>query len=142
MEWMIVPFKRYFDFTGRSRRMEYWMFALFNAMIYIVLLVVALLSVPWSEMSSDGGADPPPGIGLWIALSLAGLYFLASIIPSIAVTVRRFHDQDMSGWFYFLRFIPYVGGLVLIVFMCIQGTKGENRFGYDPLGNGPADTFL
>ena len=57
------------------------------------------------------------------------------------MTVRRFHDQDMSGWFYFLRFIPYVGGIVLIVFMCMQGTKGENRFGYDPLGSGPADVF-
>ncbi|MGE3691793.1 MAG: DUF805 domain-containing protein [Novosphingobium sp.] len=139
---MIVPFKRYFDFKGRSRRMEYWMFMLMSAMIYVACAVIAVASVPWNRMSSDGGPEPEPGIGLWIALGLAAIYFLASLIPSIAVTVRRFHDQDMSGWFYFLRFIPYVGGIVLIVFMCIQGTKGENRFGYDPLGRGAADTFM
>ena len=141
MEWMIVPFKRYFDFSGRSRRKEYWMFTLFNVIVYAVLITICLLGVPWKDMS-DGAADPKPGIALWLGLGLIAIYFLASVIPSIAVTVRRFHDQDMSGWFYFLRFIPYVGGIVLIVFMCIQGTKGENRFGYDPLGNGPADTFL
>lgn len=140
MEWMIVPFKRYFDFSGRSRRKEYWMFTLFNVIIYTVLIVIGLLGVPWKEMS-DGASNPQPGIALWIALGLAGIYFLASVIPSIAVTVRRFHDQDMSGWFYFLRFIPYVGGIVLIVFMCIQGAKGENRFGFDPLGGGAADVF-
>jgi uncharacterized membrane protein YhaH (DUF805 family) len=140
MEWMIVPFRRYFDFSGRSRRKEYWMFTLFNLVVYVVLVVIGLLGVPWKGMS-EGAANPQPGIALWLALGLAGVYFLASVIPSIAVTVRRFHDQDMSGWFYFLRFIPYVGGIVLIVFMCIQGTKGENRFGFDPLGGGAADVF-
>ncbi len=140
MEWMILPFKRYADFSGRSRRQEYWMFTLFNLIVYVVLIAIGLTGVPWSNLG-DASTDPEPGIALWIALGLTGVYFLGSIVPSIAVTVRRFHDQDMSGWFYFLRFIPYVGGIVLIVFMCIQGTKGENRFGYDPLGSGPADVF-
>ena len=141
MEWTIVPYKRYFDFSGRSRRMEYWMFSLFNFVVLMVIVIIGLAGVPWNDIQNHA-ENPQPGMAVWIAIGLAVVYFLASVIPSIAVTVRRFHDQDMAGWFYFLRFIPYVGGIVLIVFMCIQGTKGENRFGYDPLGTGAADAFL
>ncbi|WP_164263979.1 DUF805 domain-containing protein, partial [Stenotrophomonas maltophilia] len=66
------------------------------------------------------------------ALIIIGIYSLATIIPNIAVTVRRFHDQDRSGWMILLSFIPFVGGLILFIFMCLDGTRGENRFGLDP----------
>lgn len=73
----------------------------------------------------------PVGVGLMVVGVVAAL---AMLVPNIAVTVRRFHDQDKSGWFYLLSFIPYVGGLIMIIFMCQAGTRGPNRFGSDPLG--------
>ena len=57
---------------------------------------------------------------------------LAVFVPGLAVTVRRFHDQDKSGWLALLGLVPYVGGIVVLVFMCLEGTKGENRYGLDP----------
>ena len=63
---------------------------------------------------------------------IGGLVAIALFIPSLAVQIRRFHDQDKSGWFVLLAFIPYVGGLIVLVFMCIEGTPGPNRFGSDP----------
>lgn len=126
MDWMLMPLRRYADFSGRSRRKEYWMFALFQVLVIAAISVVALVTGGFSN--TDG-----TGIGM-IAIALFGLYALAIIIPSIAVQVRRFHDQDKSGWFVLLGFIPYVGGLIVLVFMCLDGTRGENRFGPDPKG--------
>ncbi len=125
MNWMLMPLRRYADFSGRSRRTEYWMFTLG----YVIALVVLgiLLGVA-------GAIGDPNGIsGLSVtALSILGLVVLALFIPSLAVQVRRFHDQDKSGWFVLLGFIPYIGGLIVIVFMCLPGTVGDNRFGPDP----------
>ena len=61
-----------------------------------------------------------------------GLLWLAIIIPSLAVTVRRLHDQDKTGWLVLLGLIPFVGGLILLVFMLLEGTKGPNQYGPDP----------
>ncbi|WP_117060320.1 DUF805 domain-containing protein [Klebsiella pneumoniae] len=59
------------------------------------------------------------------------IYALAVVVPSIAVCVRRLHDTDKSGWFFLLNFIPF-DGLVVLVFMYLDGTKGSNRFGSNP----------
>jgi uncharacterized membrane protein YhaH (DUF805 family) len=66
------------------------------------------------------------------AFGLFALFALASFIPTIAVQVRRFHDQDRSGWMVLLALIPYLGGLIVLIFMCLEGTRGANRFGLDP----------
>jgi uncharacterized membrane protein YhaH (DUF805 family) len=132
VDWMILPFKRYADFNGRSQRMEYWMFSLMITLIAFALALIAGLLGGFS--SSDGS-----GFGMIFIIPLV-LLLLVTIVPSIAVTVRRFHDQDKSGWFYLLSFIPYVGGLVVFVFMCMDGTPGPNRFGPDPKG-GHKDVF-
>jgi len=130
MEWMLMPLKRYADFSGRSRRKEYWMFALFNFLVMVVLGMIAVLL---------GGFEPDPSGepsgGSLAFLGLIGIYGLAVLVPSIAVQVRRFHDQDKSGWFVLINFVPYLGGLIVLVFMCLDGTKGENRFGDDPKSN-------
>ena len=122
LDWMLMPLRRYADFSGRSRRKEYWMFALFNLLLIFGLALVAALL---------GGGLDPQALGAPI-IALFVLYFLAIIVPSIAVQVRRFHDQEKSGWFVLLNFIPYIGGFIVLVFMCLEGTQGENRYGADP----------
>ena len=123
MEWMLMPLKRYADFSGRSRRKEYWMFVLFVVIVYVVL---ALL----------GSA-----LGATAATALLGIFALGILIPSIAVQVRRFHDQGKSGWFVLLGFIPLVGGLIVLVFMCLEGDQGPNEYGPDPKGVADPETF-
>ncbi len=129
MEWMLMPLKRYADFKGRSCRKEYWMFYLFTILSVIAAMLLFSLVGGFS-----GGGNGPSGfagvVGGLLLLVWLGLFF----IPSLAVTVRRLHDQDKSGWFILLSFIPYVGGIILLVFMCLKGTAGPNRFGDDPLG--------
>jgi len=123
MEWMLMPLRRYADFSGRSRRKEYWMFFL----AYVLILAVTGILY---EISHVVG-------GLIAAVVVLGLF-----IPSLAVQVRRFHDQDKSGWFVLLSIIPYIGGLIVLVFMAIDGTRGSNRFGEDPKGiDGLSDVF-
>lgn len=132
MDWMIMPFKRYADFSGRSQRMEYWMFTL---LFIIVISVTLLLAGGLDAMAGDEGL-----FGSVFGILLV-IFFLASVIPSIAVTVRRLHDQDKSGWWYLISFIPYLGSLVLLVFMCLDGTPGSNKYGPDPKDRGNADIF-
>lgn len=134
MEWMIMPLKRYAEFSGRSRRKEYWMFVLLQILLLVPLvLLVTLFAAPPAD-----SADP---FGSVAVLAVLGVYFLVFFIPGLAVQVRRFHDQDKSGWFILLGFIPYVGSLVLLVFMCLEGTRGLNRFGPDPKDPYAEDVF-
>lgn len=133
MEWMILPLKRYADFSGRSRRLEYWMFTLFLVLILIGCSILLMGSILIGAMGTYGAAPP---LAFFILLGVMVLGYLAIIVPTIAVQVRRFHDQDKSGWFILLGFIPYVGGIILFVFMCLDGTPGPNRFGPDPKGRG------
>ncbi|TRD12171.1 DUF805 domain-containing protein [Erythrobacter insulae] len=153
MHWMILPLKRYADFQGRSRRMEYWMFALMNLIIISVLAGPALSSIlAASVMGSDDAAAEAilTGMGTlsWIGLSVYGLYALAILIPGIAVVVRRLHDRDMSGWWYLgfivASFIPLIGlvaSIAFIVVMLLPGTPGPNRFGPDPKDPSNAGVF-
>lgn len=137
LEWMLMPYRRYADFSGRSRRKEYWMFTLLNVIIAIVL--VALMFSGMGGIDENG--EPQMGPLGMVGVGLLVIYALGTIVPSLAVQVRRFHDQDKSGWFVLLGFIPYVGGLVVLVFMCLEGTRGPNRFGEDPKGAGAPDVF-
>ena len=123
MEWMILPLKRYADFSGRSRRKEYWMFFLLNLIVAVVLNILL-----GGAMLSGGEDGAIGGVGALLIV----VYALATFIPGLAVTVRRFHDQDKSGWMVLLALIPLVGGLIMLVFMCLEGTRGPNRFGNDP----------
>lgn len=124
MEWMTLPLKRYADFQGRSRRKEYWMFIL---LIVVVAVVLSIVEGILGLSGMVGGVYGP----------ITTLFLLAIIIPSLAVQVRRFHDQDKSGWFVLIGLIPLIGGLIVLVFMCLEGTPGPNRFGDDPKGASP-----
>jgi len=159
MQWMILPFKRYADFQGRSRRLEFWMFQLLNLALALVLAGPFLFSMFSAGLASAG--DPAAeqaaleamfegGLGLSSAgLGLYVLYALAVLIPSIAVTVRRLHDRDMSGWWYpglaVAGLIPLIGILAsigLFVLMVLPGTAGSNRFGPDPKDPYAEDVFV
>lgn len=149
MEWMLMPYRRYADFKGRSRRKEYWMFALLMFIVYAVLAGLMLAGGLTNFIAvGDTGASPSFGPLFWLGAVLFGIFALVSFIPAIAVTVRRLHDRDLSGWWYLGVIIggaiPLVGPLISIgflVFMCLQGTPGPNRFGPDPKDPANADVF-
>lgn len=125
MDWMFLPFRRYADFSGRSRRKEYWMFALFNLILYTVISIGGVWGATERLFSSE------EEITLYFGATL-GLYGLVAFIPSLAVAVRRLHDTDRSGWSILFGLIPIVGGLILLIFYLTEGTRGPNRFGPDP----------
>ena len=127
LDWALLPLKRFADFGGRSRRLEYWSFTL---LVWVVMLVLGYFSGMGAVWIDPYAAMTAGLFGLGMILFM--LICLALIVPSIAVQVRRFHDQDKSGWFVLLNFIPYVGWLVVLVFMCLEGTRGPNRYGPDP----------
>ncbi len=118
MDWYIRVLKKYADFSGRARRKEYWMFVLINTIISIGMGVIDGFLGTYSAES---------GIGLF-----GTLYGLAVLLPSLAVTVRRLHDTNRSGWWLLILLIPLIGWAVILVFMIIDGTPGDNRFGPDP----------
>jgi len=104
---------KYVDFSGRASRSEYWWFALFIILTYVAFVVLAS-ALP--DIAS---------IGVMI-------FGLGTLLPQIAVGIRRLHDTDKSGWWLLLSIVPVVS-LVLIYFFAIKGTDGDNQFGSDPL---------
>ena len=123
MDLVITAFtKKYVDFAGRARRKEFWLFT----------LVTVLLSFLATTLDvSLGLFNPVTGIGL-----LGSVFSLAVLLPSIAVTVRRLHDTERSGWWFLMIFVPFIGWLVLLFFYVSKGTAGSNRFGEDPKSEG------
>ncbi len=118
MFWYILVLKKYAVFSGRSSRKEFWYFSLFNFLIAIVLAVADVMT---------GTFDAEIGIGL-----LGGIYAIAVLIPIIAVSVRRLHDTDRSGWLCLISLIPLIGAIVLIVFWAQDSQPGENQYGSNP----------
>jgi len=118
MNWYLEVIKKYAVFDGRARRKEFWYFVLFYLIIYLVL--------SWID-GIMGISIGIVGIGL-----LSGLFALAMIIPEIAVTVRRLHDTDRSGWWWLIALIPIIGTIWLLVLMVLDGTSGQNQYGADP----------
>ena len=130
MHWMLMPLRRYADFSGRSRRREYWMFVLLNILISAFVGLTFLVGY-YADMSQT-----EMDIYLMPILVLAGVLGLAFIVPGVAVTIRRLHDTDRSGWNLLWGLVPLIGALMLLVFYIDEGTPGPNRFGPDPKGDG------
>ena len=108
MEWMFMPLKRYADFSGRSRRMEFWMWQLFQIIVYFGVIVLSMLLGGGAMMTGDPGAAMAAGGGILIVMMLYLLYMLAVLIPSIAVSVRRLHDTNRTGWWILAPIAPYL----------------------------------
>ena len=113
MSWFVKCLQNYVTFSGRARRKEFWMFYLFYTIFGLVICFIQGLA---------GMEDP----------MLLGIYVLAMCLPAISVLVRRLHDIDKSGWWVGIAYVPVVGAIILLVFECMEGTKGTNRFGPDP----------
>jgi uncharacterized membrane protein YhaH (DUF805 family) len=176
---MLMPLKRYAEFSGRSRRKEYWMFVLGMALFYTVLVILMMVLMGGAILSAVGGVDPDGGtvagagagagmMGAMLGGGIIGILivitWLALLVPSIAVGVRRLHDIDRTGWWLMLGYGPYilsvilamaesvelaailnlvsfVGFIVLLVFAVLPGTRGPNRFGPDPKGEDLGQVF-
>lgn len=112
MQWYLKVLSNYVGFSGRARRQEYWMFVLINVIISIVLGILDAI------MGTNS--------------LLNGLYSLAVLLPSLAVTVRRLHDTGKSGWWLLISLIPIIGAIILLVFTCLDSEPEENQYGPNP----------
>jgi uncharacterized membrane protein YhaH (DUF805 family) len=178
--WAVRPLKRYAEFRGRSPRAEFWWFFLFVFIVYIAMWLMLAGSI--GSMAASDQQDPASAMmGVFGGAGLLMVVFwLAILIPSIAVQVRRLHDQNRSGWWigaFYLLYLAYIVMLfgtmgsmagnpeaaegsmglvagvgifalamlvymiVLLVFYCMPGTRGPNRFGEDPYGQDVEQVF-
>ncbi len=117
MKKMMIPLTRYAQFNGRASRSEFWWFQLF----------IVIVSMPLYVLSFIAGYTGSSTLAL-VSTGLSVVLWLAVIVPLIAVTVRRLHDTDHSGWWYLLMLVPFAG-LIVLVFMLLPSTPGDNRFG-------------
>ena len=133
-------FQRYTDFQGRSRRSEYWWvaLALFLFVIAASFLVGLLGGLAGGSLNAIG----------YLLVGVFGLAYLAIIVPSIALMVRRFHDLNQTGWlalvFILLNFVPLVSlisSIGLLVWFAMPGTVGPNKYGADPKGGHDVGVF-
>ncbi len=122
MRQYLSAIKNYVNFSGRSSRKEYWFFILFNMLFtYAAVFLDAFFktNIVIDNVRSTYG---------YIYL----LYCLFVMIPSIALLVRRLHDQEKSGAWFFITFIPLVGPIWMLILLCTAGTDGPNQYGSDP----------
>lgn len=130
MESIRACFSKYVTFQGRAQRSEFWWFVLF---VFVGQLVLGMIdsALFGTVTTMEGGFEAQTDTPI-----LSGLFGLATLLPVISVSVRRLHDTDRSGWWYWLALIPLIGIIILIVWYASKGTNGANKYGPDPLGGG------
>jgi len=179
MDWVLMPLRRYAEFSGRSRRTEYWAWVLMQIVVGIAFWTLLLVVANVTIFTLGDSIDPAAlGAGVLILFGLFFLLWLFLLIPSLAVTVRRLHDSNRSGWWILGPMVPYalgwfalaaavgdgkpalnpaagplvligvlaflvsvIFGLVMLIFMLLEGTPGPNRYGPDPKGRTEASVF-
>ena len=117
----------YANFRGRARRKEYWGYVLFYVILLMIVVGIGI------AFDSEGGNLVGEAIPT-ATMVAGGLFLLATLIPGLALTVRRQHDIGLSGWFYLLVLVPYVGSLIIFVFALIPSQKHDNKWGPVPYG--------
>ena len=133
MKWFIKCFKDYANFKGRASRAELWYFLLFWSIFYVIIILIdrqigynfiSLKDLPLNEYLPIGKFYSDVGI-------LVFFYRPLTIIPSIAVIVRRLHDMNMSGKWTLLFLIPPIG-ILLLLYLAKSGDNDENQYGIVP----------
>ena len=112
MQWYLTVLKQYATFSGRASRSEFWYFQLFNVLVYVVLAILD------SVIGTNG--------------ALVGLYALGTLLPSLAVIIRRLHDTGKSGWWIFIELVPAIGAIWLIVLLATDTAPAGDKFGSNP----------
>jgi uncharacterized membrane protein YhaH (DUF805 family) len=118
MSWYLMALRKYLDFSGRARRKEYWYFTLFYYLGVFLTVILDVLLGTFSPQFSLG----------WVSVA----YLLASLLPMLAVSVRRLHDIGRSGWWVLLNLLPGLGAAVLSVIALFDSQPGNNAFGPNP----------
>jgi uncharacterized membrane protein YhaH (DUF805 family) len=113
----IEVMRKYAVFSGRARRQEYWMFVLFNVIIVLFFGIIDEMADSDFESSRS---------------TLTTLYVLATLIPFLAVGVRRLHDTGRSGWWMLIGVIPIIGAIVLLIFIIQDSQLMDNQYGPNP----------
>lgn len=119
MKPLVQFFARYFDFKGRSTRKEFWLAFLW---LMVLTVVAMILDAAAFGVSPEGGSSGP----------LVGVLVLVTVIPSLALSVRRLHDTGKTGWLVLLNLLPLIGAIILIVFWCQRSADGANKYGAGP----------
>ena len=114
-----ICFVKYTNFSDRASRSEYWLFTLFLTILgLVVAFIESAMGVPWDDVSAPGST----------------VLTLVTVIPALAVTVRRLHDLNKSGWWLLLYFTIIGIFFPLLYWFCKKGDEEENRFGPNPIG--------
>ena len=120
-------FKKYATFSGRASRSEYWWWALVNLIVSVILqILVSVGSVPTTD--ANGYATSVPGPLAMVGFVVLAIWFLATIVPSLAVLARRLHDVNMSAWLILIALVPFLGGIALLVFALLAPNPQGQRF--------------
>lgn len=127
MNWYVEVLKKYAVFSGRARRKEYWIFFLVTMIIALVLGII------------EGIGDSAPESGRSM---LSTLYGLAIFLPSLSVGVRRLHDTGRTGWWMLIGLIPFIGAVVLLIFMIQDSQPTDNQYGPNPKRGTAPDGYL
>jgi uncharacterized membrane protein YhaH (DUF805 family) len=121
-------FGKYATFTGRASRSEYWWWFLVSFLVSSVLQILAFVTGGPGGLSADGTTVEGPGAGYVIFNIILLIWALATLVPSIALLVRRLHDGNFSGFFAFLGLVPFVGGIILLVLTLLPSKPEGARF--------------
>ena len=163
VKWMLMPWKRYARFGGRARRREFWLWTLY---LFVSFALLGLLDAALGlDPVPDSSVPPSEWPGYALGSGMTGLFFVAVLLPQIAVQVRRLHDINAAGWWLLILASVYalammfitlgnedvglglmsfglLATVALLAISCVVGTKGDNRFGADPRDAGAlADVF-
>jgi uncharacterized membrane protein YhaH (DUF805 family) len=112
IDYYVRAFQKYSQFSGRATRAEYWWFYLITVAVSLLLGIVdEILNTPFG-----------------------GIYFFASLIPTLAIQIRRLHDINKSGWYILLNFVIIIGWIWLLVLNILDSTPGDNKYGPNPQG--------
>jgi uncharacterized membrane protein YhaH (DUF805 family) len=128
--WM-AAWNNFGDFSGRATRMEYWLYRLEITVVGVIIAGFYSLMPRTTETGSLPQTDPLLGI---IILGVLAILSILLIIVDLGVTIRRLHDTGRSGWWIFLRVIPYIGSFIVFIFTVLDSEAAENKYGPSPKG--------